>query len=97
MDVLMEIGGAQAALRYTIDSMCAMEDRAGGALEALLDRPFTAARLLLWGGMIAAGKKFLWSAPSLIFVPGIAVMLTVICFNILGDKLRDILDPSLKD
>ena len=50
-----------------------------------------------WGGMIAAGKKFLWSAPSLIFVPGIAVMLTVICFNILGDKLRDILDPSLKD
>ena len=50
-----------------------------------------------WGGMIAAGKKFLWDAPSLIFVPGIAVMLTVICFNILGDKLRDILDPSLKD
>ena len=50
-----------------------------------------------WGGMIAAGKKYLWSAPSLIFVPGIAVMITVICFNILGDKLRDILDPSLKD
>ena len=44
MDVLMEIGGAQAALRYTIDSMCAMEDRAGGALEALLDRPFTPPR-----------------------------------------------------
>ncbi len=50
-----------------------------------------------WGGMIAAGKKWLWDAPSLIFVPGIAVMITVICFNILGDKLRDILDPSLKD
>ena len=43
---------AGVRLRYTIGSMCAMEDRAGGALEALLDRPFTAARLLLWGGML---------------------------------------------
>lgn len=50
-----------------------------------------------WGGMIATGKQYLWDAPSLIFIPGIAVMVTVICFNILGDKLRDILDPSLKD
>lgn len=54
MDVCMEIAGETVRLRYTIGSMCAMEDRAGGALEALLDRPFTAARLLLWGGMIAA-------------------------------------------
>ena len=50
-----------------------------------------------WGGMISAGKQYLWDRPSLIFIPGIAVMITVICFNILGDKLRDILDPSLKD
>lgn len=50
-----------------------------------------------WGGMIASGKQYLWDAPHLIFIPGIAVMITVICFNILGDKLRDILDPSLKD
>lgn len=50
-----------------------------------------------WGGMISTGKQYLWDRPSLIFVPGIAVMITVICFNILGDKLRDILDPSLKD
>ena len=50
-----------------------------------------------WGGMISAGKQYLWERPSLIFIPGIAVMITVICFNILGDKLRDILDPSLKD
>ena len=50
-----------------------------------------------WGGMIATSKQYLWDAPSLIFIPGIAVMITVICFNILGDKLRDILDPSLKD
>lgn len=50
-----------------------------------------------WGGMISAAKEFMWQRPSLIFIPGIAVMITVICFNILGDKLRDILDPSLRD
>ena len=50
-----------------------------------------------WGDMISAGKENLWNHPSLTFVPGLAIMITVICFNILGDKLRDILDPSLKD
>lgn len=50
-----------------------------------------------WGGMIAMAKNYMWQQPSLIVIPGIAVMVTVICFNILGDKLRDILDPSLKD
>ena len=50
-----------------------------------------------WGGMISAAKEYMWQRPSLIFIPGIAVMITVICFNILGDKLRDILDPSLRD
>ncbi len=50
-----------------------------------------------WGDMISAAKEQMWNRPSLIFAPGIVVMVTVICFNILGDKLRDILDPSLKD
>lgn len=50
-----------------------------------------------WGGMIASAKEYMWKRASLIVIPGIAVMITVICFNILGDKLRDILDPSLKD
>lgn len=50
-----------------------------------------------WGDMISAAKEQMWNRPSLTFVPGIVVMVTVICFNILGDKLRDILDPSLKD
>lgn len=50
-----------------------------------------------WGGMIATGKNYMWQRSSLIVIPGLAVMITVICFNILGDKLRDILDPSLKD
>ncbi len=50
-----------------------------------------------WGGMIAEAKNYMWDSQSLIVIPGLAVMITVICFNILGDKLRDILDPSLKD
>ena len=50
-----------------------------------------------WGDMISAAKEQMWNRPGLTFVPGIVVMVTVICFNILGDKLRDILDPSLKD
>lgn len=50
-----------------------------------------------WGGLIATGKNNIWQRPSLIILPGVCVMITVICFNILGDKLRDILDPSLKD
>lgn len=50
-----------------------------------------------WGGMISSAKTFMFDAPFLIIIPGIAVIITVICFNILGDKLRDILDPGLKD
>lgn len=50
-----------------------------------------------WGGMISSAKTVMYDASYLIVIPGIAVIITVICFNILGDKLRDILDPSLKD
>lgn len=50
-----------------------------------------------WGAMISSAKNVMYDAPYLIIIPGIAVVMTVICFNVLGDKLRDILDPSLKD
>ena len=50
-----------------------------------------------WGGLIATAKLYMWERPSQIILPGMMVTITVICFNILGDKLRDILDPSLKD
>ena len=50
-----------------------------------------------WGGMISSAKQQMFQAPHLILIPGLAIIITVICFNILGDKLRDILDPSLKD
>ena len=52
MEYRVEIGGKAVTLRYTVNSFCAMEDMAGGALDGLMDRQFTATRLLLWGGML---------------------------------------------
>ena len=47
-----------------------------------------------WGTMIAGGRDYLRSAPWLVTAPGVAIMLTVIGFNVLGDGLRDVLDPD---
>ena len=47
-----------------------------------------------WGNMIAGGREYLSTCPWLIFAPGIALMVTVLAFNFLGDGLRDILDPK---
>jgi peptide/nickel transport system permease protein len=47
-----------------------------------------------WGGMIQQGQSFYRSAPWLVLFPGLAIMLTVFAFNLLGDGLRDALDPS---
>lgn len=49
------------------------------------------------GGMIAIAKDYMYDRPNLIILPGLVVMLCVISFNLLGDKLSDILDPNLKD
>jgi ABC-type dipeptide/oligopeptide/nickel transport system permease subunit len=48
-----------------------------------------------WGAMIAADRNLIFSAPHLVFFPGIAITLTVLSFNLLGDGLRDALDPRL--
>lgn len=48
-----------------------------------------------WGAMISDSLKYLQLAPWLIFFPGLAVMLTVLAFNLVGDGLRDALDPQL--
>lgn len=46
-----------------------------------------------WGAMISEGQNYYRSAPWLIIFPGIAIMITVLGFNLLGDGLRDALDP----
>ncbi len=48
-----------------------------------------------WGTMLGTERNQLFSAPHLVFIPGIAIMLTVLGFNLLGDGLRDALDPRL--
>lgn len=48
-----------------------------------------------WGAMISQGQDFMWTSPHLTIVPGIAIMLTVFAFNVLGDGLRDALDPNM--
>lgn len=49
-----------------------------------------------WGGMLAEGRAFLDTAWWIAFFPGVVLMLTVLGTNLLGDWLRDILDPRLK-
>ena len=46
-----------------------------------------------WGFMLSEGRKFITSAPHLILWPGMCIVLHVVIFNLLGDSLRDILDP----
>ena len=49
-----------------------------------------------WGSMLASERNQLFSAPHLVLFPGLAIMITVLGFNLLGDGLRDALDPRLR-
>jgi peptide/nickel transport system permease protein len=49
-----------------------------------------------WGSMISDGYKYILSNPALSFSPGVAIMLVVFGFNMMGDGLRDALDPRLR-
>jgi peptide/nickel transport system permease protein len=49
-----------------------------------------------WGVMISEGSKFFSTQPWLSFFPGLAILLTVTAFNLIGDGLRDTLDPRLR-
>jgi ABC-type dipeptide/oligopeptide/nickel transport system permease subunit len=48
-----------------------------------------------WGSMLSAERNQVFTAPHLVFFPGLAITLTVLSFNLLGDGLRDALDPRL--
>ena len=49
-----------------------------------------------WGGLLSAGRKFIRTHSYLTLFPGLAIMITVLALNLLGDGLRDALDPKLK-
>jgi len=48
-----------------------------------------------WGSMLGSERNQVFTAPHLVFYPGVAIMLTVLSFNLIGDGLRDALDPRL--
>ena len=50
-----------------------------------------------WGAMLSEGKDYMLYAPHLVIFPGLAIMLTALSVNLMGDGLRDALDPRLKD
>ena len=49
-----------------------------------------------WGAMLSGGRSYLRNAPHLCIFPGIAIIITILSLNLLGDGLRDALDPKLK-
>ena len=48
-----------------------------------------------WGQILSESRNYLFTSPHLVFFPGMAIMITVLGFNLLGDGLRDALDPRL--
>ncbi len=50
-----------------------------------------------WGAMLSGGRKYILQYPHMLIWPGVAIAITVLATNLLGDGLRDALDPKLKD
>ncbi|MDZ4132523.1 MAG: ABC transporter permease, partial [Dethiobacteria bacterium] len=50
-----------------------------------------------WGAMLSEGKDYMVRAPHLVLFPGLAIGITAFSLNLMGDGLRDALDPRLKD
>jgi peptide/nickel transport system permease protein len=50
-----------------------------------------------WGSMINEGRQFIRTSPYITLFPGLAVMVTILAFNLFGDSLRDALDPRLRE
>lgn len=50
-----------------------------------------------WGVMISDARQFVWTHPELIMYPGFMIFITVMAFNLLGDAMRDALDPALQE
>ena len=49
-----------------------------------------------WGSMLASGREFIRTAPHICTFPGLAIMLTVLALNLMGDGIRDAFDPKMK-
>lgn len=49
-----------------------------------------------WGNMIASGRNYIRTSTHLVLIPGFAIFVIALCLNVIGDQLRDVLDPRLK-
>ncbi|MGV2104685.1 ABC transporter permease [Agrobacterium vitis] len=49
-----------------------------------------------WGAILASGRNYITKAPWILIFPGLAISLTVLSFNLIGDSLRDLIDPRRK-
>ncbi|MEW6296805.1 MAG: ABC transporter permease [Thermodesulfobacteriota bacterium] len=49
-----------------------------------------------WGNILADGKNFIFDAPWLFFIPGLAILVVVLAFNLVGERLREALNPRLR-
>lgn len=77
----------------TLDIGVMMMELAGLSFLGLGAMPPTAE----WGSMMSNGRSMIQSSPWVIFAPGLAIFITVIIFNLLGDTVRDYLDVSNND
>ena len=50
-----------------------------------------------WGTMLNDSQSFIATDPLLVWAPGLAILITVLCFNLIGDGLRDALDPHMTE
>ena len=50
-----------------------------------------------WGAMLSAARNYVWTASYLALIPGIAITITVVAVNLIGDALRDYLDPRTRN
>ena len=81
---------APLTVQATLGMAGAILDAAGLSFLGLGAQPPTPE----WGAMLSGGRDFILSAPWVLTFPGLAILLTVLAFNLLGDGLRDALDPK---
>jgi len=74
--------------------------RIGGTIAACAGLSFLGLGVALptpeWGAMLSEGRQYIRNSPWMTLFPGLAILVTVISFNLMGDGLRDALDPKLK-
>ena len=50
-----------------------------------------------WGNILADGKAYIFDAPWLFYIPGVAILVVVLAFNLVGEGMREAMDPKLRE